>query len=264
SFVPGDGAVALVSDPHVGGIYGATVQVALGPRLASVHEVPQGEAAKTSVVVERLWSELRLDRRRGVVALGGGSTTDVAGVAAPTSLRGVYGIGVPTTLVGQVDAAIGGKTAIDLPQGKNLAGAFHWPARAVLDPATLETLAEEQRLEGMAEVVKTGLLAGAPLWELPTPQLVERCAAYKAALCLRDPHDPGERGALNLGRTFAHALEAAAGYEGVPHGRAVALGLLAALSLSGKPTDVVEEVLGPKPVRVDRDRAWSALQRDKK
>jgi shikimate kinase/3-dehydroquinate synthase len=264
SFVPGDGALALVSDPHVGGIYGAAAQVALGPRLASVHEVPQGEAAKTSAVVERLWSELRLDRNGGVVALGGGSTTDVAGFAAATYLRGVDWIAAPTTLVGQVDAAIGGKTAIDLPQGKNLAGAFHWPARAVLDPATLGTLSEEQRLDGMAEVVKTGLLAGAPLWELPTLELVERCAAYKAAVCLRDPHDQGERAVLNLGHTFAHALEAAADYEGPPHGRAVALGLLAALRLSGKPTDVVEEVLAPKPVRVDRDRAWSALQRDKK
>jgi 3-dehydroquinate synthetase/shikimate kinase len=264
SLVPGHGAVALVSDPHVGGIYGVDAQVALGQRLASVHEVPQGEAAKTADAVERLWSELRLDRHGIVVALGGGSTSDAAGFAAATYLRGVDWVAVPTTLVGQVDAAIGGKTAIDLPQGKNLAGAFHWPARAVVDPATLATLPEEQRLEGMAEVVKTGLLAGAPLWELPTPELVRRCAAYKAAVCLRDPHEQGERAVLNLGHTFAHALEAAAGYEGVTHGRAVALGLLAALRLSGRPTDVVEQVLAPRPVRVDRDRAWSALQRDKK
>jgi shikimate kinase/3-dehydroquinate synthase len=262
--VPGDGAVALVSDPHVGGIYGADAQIALGARLASVHEVPQGEAAKTSAVVERLWSELRLDRGGVIVALGGGSTTDVVGFAGATYLRGVDWVAVPTTLVGQVDAAIGGKTAIDLPQGKNLAGSFHWPARAAVDPATLETLPEEQRLEGMAEVVKTGLLAGVPLWELPLPRLVQRCAAYKAAVCLRDPHDQGERAVLNLGHTFAHALEAAAGYEGVTHGRAVALGLLAALRLSGRATDVVEQVLAPKPVRVDRDLAWSALQRDKK
>jgi 3-dehydroquinate synthetase/shikimate kinase len=264
SFVPGDGGVALVSDPHVGGICGAAAQVALGPRLASVHEVPQGEAAKTSAVVERLWSELRLDRGGVVVALGGGSTTDVVGFAAATYLRGVDWVAAPTTLVGQVDAAVGGKTAIDLPQGKNLAGAFHWPARSVVDPATLETLPEEQRLEGLAEVVKTGLLAGEPLWELPTPQLVRRCAAYKAGLCLRDPLDRGERVVLNLGHTFAHALEAAAGYEGLTHGRAVALGLLAALRLSGRPTDVVEQVLAPKPARVDRELAWSALQRDKK
>jgi 3-dehydroquinate synthetase len=264
SLVPGDGPVALVSDPRVAGIYGAAAQVALGARLRSVHEVPEGEEAKTAGVVERLWGELRLDRDGVLVALGGGSTTDVAGFVAATYLRGVDWAAVPTTLVGQVDAAIGGKTAIDLPQGKNLVGAFHWPALAVVDPATLETLAEEQRLEGMAEVVKTGLLAGEPLWELPAQQLVQRCAAYKAGVCLRDPHDQGERAVLNLGHTFAHALEAAAGYEGVTHGRAVALGLLAALRLSGRPTDVVEGVLAPEPVRVDRERAWAALQRDKK
>src|SRR5262249_57927055 len=109
-----------------------------------------------------------------------------------------------------------------------------------------------------------GLLAGAPLWELPVPQLVQRCAAYKAAVCLRDPHDQGERAVLNLGHTFAHALEAAAAYESVTHGQAVALGLLAALRLSGRPTDVVEETLQPAPVRVDAERAWAALRRDKK
>jgi shikimate kinase / 3-dehydroquinate synthase len=259
-----EGRVALVTDPHVGGIYGAAAQVALGSRLVSVHEVPQGEAAKAADVVERLWSELRLDRDGVLVALGGGSTTDAVGFVAATYLRGIAWVAVPTTLVGQVDAAIGGKTAIDLPQGKNLAGAFHWPALAVVDPATLETLPEEQRQEGMAEVVKTGLLAGEPFWELPTQQLVRGCAAYKAAVCLRDPADEGERAVLNLGHTFAHALEAAAGYQGVTHGRAVALGLLAALRLSGRPTEVVEDVLAPTPVRVDRERAWEALQRDKK
>ncbi len=264
SLVPGEGAVALVCDPHVGGIYGAAAQVALGSRLASVHELPQGEAAKTAAVAERLWSELRLDRDGAIVALGGGSTTDVAGFVAATYLRGVDWMATPTTLVGQVDAAIGGKTAIDLPQGKNLVGAFHWPVRAAVDPVTLETLPEEERREGMAEVVKTGLLAGESLWDLATPDLVRRCAAFKAAVCLRDPHEHGERAILNLGHTFAHALEAAAGYEGLAHGRAVALGLLAALRLSGRTTDVVEEVLSPQPARVDRERAWAALQRDKK
>jgi len=171
---------------------------------------------------------------------------------------------VPTSLVAQVDAAIGGKTAIDIPQGKNLVGAFHWPVRTVIDPALLETLPETQRREGMAEVVKTGLLAGEPLWELPDDELVRRCAAFKAALCLRDPHDDAERKMLNLGHTFAHALEAAAAYEGITHGHAVALGLLAALRLSGRDIGQVEEILRPKPVRVDRERAWAALQRDKK
>jgi shikimate kinase / 3-dehydroquinate synthase len=264
SLVPASGSLALVSDRHVAGIHGAAAQVALGTRLVSVHEVPDGEAAKSAAVAERLWNELRLDREGTVVALGGGSTTDVAGFVAATYLRGISWVAVPTTLVGQVDAAIGGKTAIDLPSGKNLVGAFHWPARAVVDPATLETLPQEERREGLAEVVKTGLLAGEGFWELPDPELVRRCAAFKASVCLRDPYEQGERATLNLGHTFAHALEAAAGYEGLTHGRAVALGLLAALRLSGRPTDPVDEVLAPEPVGVDREAAWAALQRDKK
>jgi shikimate kinase/3-dehydroquinate synthase len=259
-----DGAVALVSDARVAGIHGADAQVALGGRLLGVHELPEGEDAKTVDAATRLWRALRLDRTGVLVALGGGCTTDAAGFVAATYLRGVRWIPVPTTLVGQVDAAIGGKTAIDLPAGKNLVGAFHWPVRTVIDPALLGTLPDRERREGLAEVVKTGLLAGDALWELPEAELVRRCAAYKSAICLRDPHDRGERNVLNLGHTFAHALEAAAGYHGVTHGQAVALGLLAALRLSGVDTSAVEEVLRPRPVRVDRERAWEALQRDKK
>ena len=261
--VPGDGPVALVADRHVAGIYGMEAQLGLGSRKVAVHEVPSGEGAKTQKVLERLWRALRLERGGTLVALGGGCTTDVAGLAAATYLRGVDWVAVPTTLVGQVDAAIGGKTAIDLPEGKNLVGAFHWPVRTVIDPALLDTLPEAESLNGRAELVKTGLLAGEPLWELPLPEAVRRCAAFKTAVCLRDPHDRGERNQLNLGHTFAHALEAAAGFE-LAHGRAVALGLLAALRLSGLDTTVVEEELRPEPVRVDRERAWAALTRDKK
>jgi shikimate kinase/3-dehydroquinate synthase len=262
--VPGHGPAALVSDPHVAGIHGMDAQLALGSRLAQTHELPHGEEAKTLLALDRLWQELRLDRTGTLVALGGGCTTDASGFAAATYLRGIEWTPVPTSLLAQVDAAIGGKTAIDLPQGKNLVGAFHWPARTVIDPALLETLPPTERREGMAEVVKTGLLAGEPLWQLPDDELVRRCAAFKASLCLRDPHDHGERKLLNLGHTFAHALEAAAGYSGLTHGRAVALGLTAALRLSGRDTREVEELLQPKPARVDRDLAWQALQRDKK
>jgi shikimate kinase/3-dehydroquinate synthase len=262
--VPGAGRVGLVSDARVGGIHGADAQLALGARLASTHELPAGEPAKTVAACARLWEELELERAETLVALGGGSTTDAAGFVAATYLRGIDWVAVPTTLVGQVDAAIGGKTALDLPAGKNLVGAFHWPARTVIDPALLETLPERERRNGLAEVVKTGLLAGEPLWELPTVEQVRRCAAFKAALCLRDPYDRGPRAALNLGHTFAHALEAAGAYGEPTHGDAVALGLLAALRLSGLDTAEVEEVLRPRPVRVDRDRAWTALRRDKK
>jgi len=257
--VPGGGAAALVSDPQVAGIHGADAQLALGSRLASTQQVE----GKTIADLARLWAGLDLDRTGTVVALGGGTTTDVAGFAAATYMRGVAWVAVPTSLVGQVDAAIGGKTGIDVPEAKNLAGAFHWPRRTVIDPALLETLPAHERRMGMAEVVKTGLLAGEPLWELPNSELVRRCAAFKAAVCLRDPHEQGDRTQLNLGHTFAHALEAGSDYR-VAHGDAVALGLLAALRLSGLETSVVEEVLSPEPVEVDRDRAWAAMLRDKK
>ena len=254
--VPGDGPVALVADATVLGIHGAAARAALGERLQSVHELPAGEQAKQLHVVERLWSELRLDRAGTIVALGGGAATDTAGFAAATYLRGVPWVAVPTTLVGQVDAGIGGKTALDIPQGKNLVGAFHWPARVVIDETLLETLPERERRQGLAELVKTELLAGRKLD-------VRGAAAYKAGICVGDPHDRGRRQWLNLGHTFAHGLEAAAGFE-LPHGEAVALGLLAALRLSGRETARVEELLDPQPVRVDRDRAWEALLRDKK
>jgi shikimate kinase/3-dehydroquinate synthase len=254
--VPGDGPTALVADANVMGIYGARAQEALGPRLQTTHELPAGEEAKQAGVVARLWSELRLDRGGTVVALGGGCTTDVAGFAAATYLRGVPWVAVPSTLVGQVDAAIGGKTGIDIPDGKNLVGAFHWPARVVIDETLLETLPERERRQGRAELVKTQLLAGRELD-------VRWAAAFKSALCLRDPHDHGPRRYLNLGHTFAHALEAAADFD-LPHGEAVALGLLAALRLSGRDTAAVERELDPTPVRVDPERAWQALLRDKK
>ncbi|HST14097.1 MAG TPA: bifunctional shikimate kinase/3-dehydroquinate synthase [Gaiellaceae bacterium] len=254
--VPGDGPVALVTDSTVARIHGPRAQQALGDRLVTTHEVPPGEEAKRLPVVDKLWSELTLDRGGTIVALGGGCVTDTAGFAAATYLRGVAWVAVPTTLVGQVDAAIGGKTAIDIPQGKNLAGAFHWPARVVIDETLLETLPERERRQGLAELVKTRLLADAELD-------VRGAAAYKAALCLRDPSDHGVRRWLNLGHTFAHALEAAAGFE-LPHGEAVALGLLAALRLSDRDTSTVERELAPQPVEVDRERAWEALLRDKK
>jgi 3-dehydroquinate synthetase/shikimate kinase len=261
--VGGEGAIELVSDARVAGIYGMDAQLALGARARASHELAPGEEAKSVESLEALWHALRLERGGTLVALGGGCTTDAAGFAAATYLRGIHWVAVPTTLVGQVDAAIGGKTAIDLPDGKNLIGAFHWPLRTVIDPATLETLPQAELSNGLAEVVKTGLLAGERFWELPIPEQVRRCAAFKTAVCLRDPHDRGERAQLNLGHTFAHALEAAARFE-LPHGRAVALGLLAALRLSGLDTAAVEEALRPEPVQVDRDLAWAALARDKK
>jgi len=263
--VLGSGDVELVADEHVDSLYGDSVRAALGTRVAGSHVVPAGELAKRAVEVERLWSTLRVGRSGAIVVLGGGCTIDVGGFVAATYLRGVAWISIPTTLLAQVDAGIGGKTAIDLPEGKNLVGAFHWPARTVIDPDVLSTLPQSELENGRAEVVKTGLLAGERLWELETFEQVRRCAAFKSAVCLRDPHDVGERAQLNLGHTFAHALEAASGYS-IAHGHAVALGLLAALRVSGLEDDArqVEEILRPPLARVDREVAWAALARDKK
>jgi shikimate kinase / 3-dehydroquinate synthase len=246
---------AIVADTLVAELHG----------IDATRLVPRGEAAKTAAEAERLWRELSLDRSATLVAIGGGSTTDLVGFVAATYMRGVDWIAVPSTLVGQVDASIGGKVGIDLAEGKNLVGAFHWPAETIVDTTLLETLPDEERRNGLAEVVKSGLLAGEALWELGTDEQVRRCAAFKAAVCLRDPYDRGERAQLNLGHTFAHALEVASGYS-VPHGHAVALGLLAALRLSGldDETTTVEELLSTDPVDADRDVAWAALQRDKK
>ena len=263
--VPGDGPLELVIDATVAAIHGDRVRATLGGRLAAVHEVPPGEESKSIDEASQLWSALRLDRTGTVVAVGGGTALDLAGFAASTYLRGVAWVSVPTTLVAQVDAAIGGKTAVDLPEGKNLVGTFHWPARVIVDPELLATLSEEEHRNGLAEVVKTGLLAGEPVWELPTAEQVRRCAAFKAAVCLRDPHDRGARAQLNLGHTFAHALEAASDYV-LPHGRAVALGLVAACRVSGLDAEarLVDELLGPERAAVDREVAWAALSRDKK
>jgi shikimate kinase/3-dehydroquinate synthase len=248
-------ADAFVVDAHVAELHAVT----------ATHTVPPGEPAKTVAEAERLWRTLEIDRASTLAAVGGGSTTDLVGFVAATYLRGIEWVAVPSTLVGQVDAAIGGKVGIDLPEAKNLAGAFHWPAATVIDPALLETLPDTERRNGLAEVVKTGLLLGEPLWERDTAAQVRSCAAYKAAVCLRDPFERGDRVQLNLGHTFAHALEAASGYS-LPHGRAVALGLLAALRMSGLEDEArtVDEVLAPEQVVVDRDAAWAALLRDKK
>jgi shikimate kinase/3-dehydroquinate synthase len=235
--------MALVADRSVLRLVGAPVDPLVTVRL------PAGEAAKTVAVARQAWTrlaELGLERGDVVVGFGGGAATDAAGFVAATYQRGIPWIAVPTSLLGMVDAAIGGKTAIDLPQAKNIVGAFHQAEWVVADPAVLETLPLKEWACGFAEVIKTGLLAGGRLWEMVqswepgrgTPEsrleLIRRCAAYKAHVVSVDPQERSVRAVLNLGHSIGHAIEAAAGYSRIAHGEAVAIGLLPALWLSAR------------------------------
>jgi len=206
-------------------------------------EVPDGEAAKRLAVVEDLYERLAAiptHRPDPVIALGGGATTDVAGFAAATWLRGVPLVNLPTTLLAMVDAAIGGKTGVDLPAGKNLAGAFHQPVAVIADLDTLATLPAAELRSGMAEVIKAGLIADPALAAAcardagravrgdldALAPLVEAAIRVKAAVVGADEREAGRRVTLNYGHTLGHALERLAGYQGLRHGEAVALGMI--------------------------------------
>jgi shikimate kinase / 3-dehydroquinate synthase len=174
------------------------------------------------------------------VAVGGGVVGDLAGFCAAVYQRGMRHVQVPTTLVAQVDSAYGGKTGVDLPEGKNYAGAYHQPSAVLCDPAALATLPHEELAAGYVEVVKTALIAGGPLWARvrqggePDLETVIGCARTKLAVVAEDERDGGRRQVLNLGHTVGHAIEAATGYTRYRHGEAVGIGLLAALRLSGR------------------------------
>ena len=274
---PGPGRAFLITDTNVGARYGDAVG-----EVATRIEVPPGEAAKTW---ERAGTVLRALAAAGmagddhVVALGGGVVGDLAGFCAATYQRGVPVVQVPTTLVAQVDSAYGGKTGVDLPEGKNYAGAYHQPAAVLADPAVLASLPPEELAAGWAEVVKTALIAGGALWEtVRDPRatvdadLVLACARTKLAVVESDERDAGRRQVLNLGHTVGHAIETATGYTRYRHGEAVALGLLAALTLSGKPglRAEVASLLAAHGLpttldpAVDHGAVLAALQGDKK
>ncbi len=175
-----------------------------------------------------------------MVAVGGGVVGDVAGFCAAVYQRGIRHVQVPTSLVAQVDSAYGGKTGVDLPEGKNYAGAYHQPSAVLCDPGVLGSLPPAELAAGYAEVVKTALIAGGPLWarvrrgEDVDSEVILGCVRTKLAVVAADERDEGRRQVLNLGHTVAHAIEAATGYRRYRHGEAVAIGLLAALRLSGR------------------------------
>jgi shikimate kinase/3-dehydroquinate synthase len=259
----------LVSDGSVARLFAGQLE----PLSGRVTIMP-GEQSKTVAHAEIVWTELAragMTRRDLLVALGGGVVGDLAGFCAATYQRGVQYVQVPTTLVAQVDSAYGGKTGVDLPEAKNYVGAYHQPAAVIADTATLRTLPREEIAAGYGEVVKTALIAGGGLWDAirtgadPTSrEVIAACVRCKLRIVAHDERDAGLRQVLNLGHTVGHAIETVTGYGRYRHGEAVALGLLAALRLSGIETGAVEEILQPKPVRVDRDAAWAALARDKK
>jgi shikimate kinase/3-dehydroquinate synthase len=248
----GEGRAFLIADERADELHGEALRRSLseGVEVAVSLGIPPGERSKSLAEAERLLRALAaagMQRSDAIVALGGGVAGDLAGLCAATYQRGVAVVHVPTTVVAQVDSAYGGKTGVDIPEGKNYVGAFHQPAAVITDPLTLATLSEAELSAGFAEVLKTGLIAGGRLWEevrampplreaLADMDLVTRvvfgCVRTKLDVVAADELDEGVRASLNLGHTFAHALESATGYDRYRHGEAVALGLRVAVRLS--------------------------------
>ncbi len=286
-----DGPLMLVSDDQVAPLYAqrALSSLRAGGYDAHLCTIPAGETHKNVASVTSLWKaclQAGLDRRSTVIALGGGVVSDLAGFAAATYMRGCAWAAVPTTLLAMVDASLGGKTGFDLPEGKNLAGAF-WPPRLVLaDPELLSSLPERELCAGLAEVVKHGLIADPGLfalcargWEAvkaDLPQVVRRAQAVKVKLIEADPYEKGQRAALNFGHTIGHAVELVSEYR-LRHGEAVAVGMLVEARLAerlgiaekGLSNAIMKTLSGlglpvAIPPDVPRENIYRAVQVDKK
>lgn len=244
----------IVTDQNVGDLYLArfTASLKAAGITSDAMILPAGEATKSFAVLEKLLDRLidaRLERSDMIVALGGGVIGDLTGFAASILRRGIDFIQVPTTLLSQVDSSVGGKTGINMRQGKNLVGAFHQPRLVLADIAVLETLPRRQLLAGYAEVVKYGLIDDIEFFEwlerkgpallkgdqAALQQAVRRSCAAKARIVSQDERESGKRALLNLGHTFGHALEAETGFgEDLLHGEAVAMGINLAFELSAR------------------------------
>jgi 3-dehydroquinate synthase len=250
SMVPGGAtSVVLIYGESLGDIARPASKALANAGLKVFAEpVPDGEQAKTAEVAAGLWSRLaehRITRSDCIVGLGGGAATDLAGFVAATWLRGVRHVLVPTTVLGMADAAIGGKTAIDIPEGKNLVGAFHPPAGVLADLATLETLPRAEYVAGMAEVIKAGFIADLRILDLVradpdgavvphgphSRELIERAIRVKAAVVASDLTEAGPREMLNYGHTLGHAIERVERYR-FRHGEAIAIGMVYAAELA--------------------------------
>ena len=249
--LPSGGTAVIVCNTTVQPLFAAKLRNALTPRYRAIHEIvlPDGEAHKDWSTVQTIFDRMLTggcDRATTLFALGGGVTGDMTGFAAACYMRGIPYVQVPTTLLAQVDSAVGGKTAINHPLGKNMIGAFHQPARVIVDVETLESLPRRELVAGLAEVIKYGAIADDEFlaWidrHLPAllacdrPALVhavKRSCEIKAEVVAEDERETGRRAILNFGHTFAHAIEAGLGYGVWLHGEAVGCGMVMAADLS--------------------------------
>jgi shikimate kinase / 3-dehydroquinate synthase len=271
-FHPAEGRRFVVTDPNVAAHHGVAGEATI--------EIPPGESEKTLGRAEEVLRSLaRAGATRAdlVVAVGGGVVGDMAGFCAAVYQRGMRHVQVPTTLVAQVDSAYGGKTGVDLPEGKNYAGVYHQPSAVIVDPSTLATLPPAEAAAGYVEVVKTALIAGGSLWARvraggePDDDVILGCVRTKLRVVAEDERDEGRRQVLNLGHTVGHAIEAATGYRRYRHGEAVGLGLLCALRLSDREAlrSEVTDLLAARGLPLTLEGATAAdvaalVSRDKK
>ena len=282
--LPRAGKVFVVTDSTVGPLYGRRVLNSLEQAglKAVLHTVPAGEESKSVERLSELWEAMMaagLTRTDAVAALGGGVVGDLAGFAAATVLRGIDYLQIPTTLLAQVDSSVGGKVAIDLASGKNLAGAFWQPRGVLIDPEVLATLSDRTFSDGMAEVIKYGCIRDRAFLEnldqwagrsgvmAHIEEVICRCCEIKRQTVLRDERDTGERMVLNFGHTVGHAFELAGNYETWTHGQGVAAGMCVAARLgermgvtpSGTET-VIRSVLEKYQLPVDIPCPWNILE----
>lgn len=295
SVAPGK-RVCLVTHPGLRSSYADPLAEGLSSRGFTVHTatIPAGERVKTLNTVARLYSEFiqaKLDRKGLVIAVGGGVLGDIVGFAAASFMRGIAFVQVPTTLLAQVDASVGGKTGVDLPEGKNLVGAFHQPVSVIIDTETLSTLPARELRAGLAEIIKYGIIYDSLFFEetmqgMPAllrrdpsalSHVIARSCEIKAEVVAQDETEQGLRAILNFGHTVGHAVEAVTNYRRYKHGEAVAIGMVTACligeergltppAVTAAVTDALQKARLPVgfPADIEAEAVLEAAQRDKK